>query len=54
MPKKEDEKQIILSFLSFLEGHGYLIATLLPEKGLQTVAQSEKLKLVEEFLEEPE
>ncbi len=47
-----DEKQVIYSFLSFLEGCGCRITRLIPEKGLTTVTQAEKLKLVEEFLEE--
>ena len=48
------KKEIIYEFISFLEERGYTIATLVPEKGLFTVTQTEKYNLVDEFLERPE
>ena len=48
------EKETLYKFLGFLETCGYMIATLIPKKGLVTVAQAEKLKLVEEILGQTE
>jgi len=50
---EEGKKQVIYEFLAFLETRGFRVLKLVPEKrGLFNVAQAEKYKLVDKFLEQ--